>query len=144
AHSPQTAPTDMELGIELVEVPTKPVLEAGPFPHERFPMAGQQAQLPSGTVETSDWKIRFPQSHSGHRQSVDRIRLAPLPVTASFPRHQPGIHPHQRLAGGQQVALEAAGQMTTILLREAPRRPPRRPPHQLVTTVAGRLERPLS
>src|SRR5690606_41336506 len=34
--------------------------------------------------------------------------------------------------------------MTTILHREAPFRPPRRPPHQLVTTVAGRLERPLS
>src|SRR5690554_2945293 len=34
--------------------------------------------------------------------------------------------------------------MTTILHREAPLSPTRRPPHQLVTAVAGRLERLLS
>src|SRR5690606_40511407 len=57
AHSPQATPPDMELGVELVEVPTKPVLEAGSFPHQSFPMVGQQAQLPGGTVETSHRKI---------------------------------------------------------------------------------------
>jgi hypothetical protein len=100
----------------------------------------EQLDLPRRAVELGDGQVRVAQRGQGDRLGVDRVRLARLAATPAGPGHQPGRDPDDAVPGGEQILLEAAGQMPAVLQRELHLRPLRRPAHQRVMAVAGRRD----
>ena len=74
-------------------------------------MVRQQLDRPGRAVQARDRQVRLPQRGPRDRQRVDRVGLATLPPAAALGGHQPGVHPHHREPGREQVALQAAGQV---------------------------------
>ena len=107
-------------GHELVEVPAQAVLRLGPLGHEVLAMVDEEAHLALGAVEAGDRQVGLAQGRAGDREGVDGIALAGLAADAAGPGHELGRHPHDALARGQQVALEAAREVAAVLQRERP------------------------
>jgi SAM-dependent methyltransferase/antitoxin (DNA-binding transcriptional repressor) of toxin-antitoxin stability system len=121
---------------QLVKVPAQAVLGSGALADEVLAVVDQQAQLALGTVEHGDRQIRLAQRGPRHGGGVDRIALARLACRAAGTGHQLGRNPHHRLAGAQQVGLQASAQVAAVLERPASGVEAGRPAHQL--EVPGR------
>ena len=91
-----------------MEVPAQPIDDPGPLGDQVVAVVDQQPDLPGGTVQPGHRQLRFPQRRPGHRQRVDRIRLAVAAAGGAGVGHELGRDPHDLLAGTEQVALEPA------------------------------------
>src|SRR5436305_5861156 len=60
-------------------------------------------------------QVRLPQSRAGHREGVDRVRLAVGAGALAGVGADPGADPQDRLACGHQEALEAAVDVAAVL-----------------------------
>jgi len=90
-------------------------------------------------------KARLPDSRPGDRERVDRVRLAARPAGAPLRHGQLRRHPYQVLAGADELALDPAGQLPTVLDRPQPLPVERSSPaEQLLAAHLDRLlgERP--
>jgi hypothetical protein len=63
--------------VDAVHVPAEPVDDRGALAHQILAMVHQQPELTRGLIVGGDRQIRLPQHRPGHRQRVDRVRLAP-------------------------------------------------------------------
>ena len=118
-------------------MPAQLVLHPSALDDQIPAVVDQQLDLPGGAVELGGGQIVVPQRGQPHRLGIDRIGLARLPAATASAGHQPGRHPDHPMTGGQQVLLQAAGQMPAVFEREAHLRPLRRPGHQRQMPVAG-------
>jgi hypothetical protein len=103
-------------------VPAQPVDDPGPLGDQVVAVVDQQAQLAGGPVQPRGWQVGLPQCRPGHRQRVDRVRLAIGPCGGAGVGHQLGRDPHDLLAGAEQIALQPPGQVPAVLHRPAPLR----------------------
>ena len=107
-------------GWQLVEMPPQPVGDGGALTNERVAMIDQQPHLAGGPVELGGGQVGLTQRRSRHRQPVDRVRLAALAPATALGGHQLRRHARHGLADRQQVRLQPARQMPTVLDRHAP------------------------
>ena len=140
---------DDEGRVELMQMPAQPLLDPAAFVDEVFAVIDQELQLPVGLlVRPRTAQTRLAQRGPRDRQRVDRVRLATRPARTPLGRHQLRRHPHQLLAGSDQLPLKAARQLPAILDRPQPLAiKPHSPRHQLVlraATVCSSSIRPAS
>ncbi len=84
-------------------------------------MVDQQLQLAKRLlIRPRPAQTRLPQRGPRDRERIDRVRLAARPARTSFRRHQLRRHPHQFLTRCEQLPLEPARQLATILERPQP------------------------
>ena len=91
-------------------------------------MVHEQPQLPGGAVEPGNRQVRLAERCPCHREGVDRVGLPVGPRGVAGMGHHLRRYPHEHLAGGEQVRLEPARQVSTVLDREATVRPERMDP----------------
>ena len=103
-----------------MEVPAQPVYAACALGYEVFSVIDQQPDLPRWGVEVSCGQAWLAQRRSGHRQCVYGVGLAVGAGCVSGMGHQLGRDPHDALARGEHVALEAARQVPAVLHRPGP------------------------
>jgi hypothetical protein len=106
-------------------------------------MVDQQPQLASWPVQARHRQVRLPQRDAGHRERVDRVRLALLPAAPPLGGHQPRRDPQHRLTRREQVGLQPTGEMPAILDRPPPLRPPLRPGESVEVALRRRRQRTL-
>lgn len=73
----QGAGEDVELGVELVQVPADPVLRPGALGDEVLTVIDQQFPIPRGLVVGRGGQVGPTLGGAGDREGVDRIGLAP-------------------------------------------------------------------
>ena len=95
-------------GVELVQVPAKTADHAGSLAHQVFAVVDEQPHLALGPVQLGDRQIGLAQRGTGDGERVDRVALAERAGRGTRVRHQLRRHPHDPLAGGEQVPLQAA------------------------------------
>ena len=110
--------------VELVEMPAQPVDVAGCAPR-RGPRGDRPAgaALAAGPSRRAQRQVRLAQRRPSHRQRVDRIGLAVGARRVAGVGHQLRRHPHDPLAGREQVGLEPPRQMPAVLHRPRAARP---------------------
>jgi hypothetical protein len=67
---------DLPARLQLMQMPAQPLLDAGPLGHQVFPVIAQQPHLAVNTIQAGHGQPRLPQGRPGHRQGIDRVRLA--------------------------------------------------------------------
>ena len=98
-------------------MPAEPALDAGPLVHEVLAVIDEQPDVTGGDVQASSRQAGLAQRRSGDSERVDRVGLAGLPHVLAGVGHQPGRDAADRLAGPEQVGLQAPGQVTVVLHR---------------------------
>lgn len=119
-------------------------MDASAFSDQIPAMIHDQLDFACRAVQDSRRQIMMAQR--GHRDGlgVDGIRLAELSATTAGAGHQPRRNPHHPVPGTQQIALQAARQMPTILQGKRHLRPLRGPLDQQQMAFAGRRHRLLT
>ena len=100
-----------------MEVPPKPVDDAGPLRDQVLAVREQQPDVPLGALKASRRQLRLTESSPRHSQGVDRVGLAEGPCSVSTVSHQFRRYPDDHLAGAKQISLEVPGEMPAILDR---------------------------
>ena len=119
-------------GVQLVQVPAQAVDLRHTLPDQVFSVIDQEPQVPGRSVEPGDREIRLPERRPGHGEGVDRVGLAVGAGRVAGVGHELGRHPDQLLAGGEQVRLQAPGEVPAVLDGEpTDRTEPVGPPHEL-------------
>src|SRR3954451_14642354 len=73
----QAAGRRVTLGVQVVQVPAQPVLQAGPHADEVLPVVDQLLQFPAGVSVFGAGQVGLPQRRSSDGQRVDGVGLAP-------------------------------------------------------------------
>jgi hypothetical protein len=140
-RSVECAQRDPQRRVELVQVPTQPLLRTTSLADEIVAMVDQQLQLAQPSL-FGPWRVepRLAQSSPSDGERVDQIRLASHPATTALRRRQPGRHPHQPLPVPLQRLLQATRHVTAVLQRpQPPPTNPLRPGNKLL--AVARLQR---
>ena len=120
---------DREGRVELVQVPTQPLLGPSALVDEIITMIDEQLQVAKRLlILARTTQTGFPQRCPGDSERVDRIRLATSAAGAPLGCHQLRRHPHQLLADREQFPFERPGQLPAILKRPQPLTAQRRSP----------------
>ena len=98
-------------------MPAQTVDRACSLAHQILTVVDKQTQLALLSVETSLRQVWLAKRCPRDRERVDRIRLAIRAATITRVRHQLGRHPHDPLAGREQVALKTTREMPAVLDR---------------------------
>jgi hypothetical protein len=106
---------DLEVGIELVQVPAQAALVAGAVFDEIVAVVDEQADLVLDPRQRRLRQMRFADRGAGDGQRVDRIGLAELPAGLALARHQLGRNAQHLLASLEQVMLQAAAEVARVL-----------------------------
>jgi len=124
----------LEGRVELMQVPTQPLLGSAPFVDDVIPMVDQQLQITKDSLlRTRATQVGLPQGCPRDSERVDRVRLAARAPGTPLGCHQLRRHPHQILTLAEQLPFEPARQLPAILERPQPlSRKRSRPPHQLI------------
>src|SRR4051812_33688318 len=102
--------------VELVQMPTQPLLRPPPLVDEIIAVIDQQLQLAKRLlIGPRATQARLRERSSGDSERVDRIRLATRSACTTFRRHQLRRYPHQLLAGREQLSLEPTRQLPAVL-----------------------------
>ena len=110
---------DGEGRVELMQMPTQPLLRPPPLVDEIIAMIDQQLQVTKRLlVRARATQPRLPQRGPGDGERVDRVRLAARPSCTTLGRHQLRRHPHELLADSKELSFERAGQLPAIFERE--------------------------
>ena len=121
-----------------MQVPAQTVDVAGAVPDQVFSVIHEQAQLAGGTIQTGDRESRLAKRGPRDRQGVDRVGLAVRACRVAGMSHHLGRHSHDLLAGGKQIRLESAGQMSAVLHRPTSLdTEPIGPAHELQVDLCG-------
>jgi len=110
---------DLEGERQLVQVPAEALLDARAFADQVGAVVGQQPQLALGALEAGLGQTRFAQGGAGHAGGVDRSALATASGASARRCHELRRHAHAALAGGDEEALEASGDVAAVRDGEA-------------------------
>ena len=77
----------LEVGDQLVEVPTQSALDASPLGHEVVSVIDEQAKLPGFSVQACHGQPRLSQCGSSYRECVDGIGFSLFTAAPSGARH---------------------------------------------------------
>ena len=124
-------------------MPAEPVDVPGPVLDQVFSVVDEQTELPGGAVELGDGQVGLAQRGTGDGERVDGVGLAVGAGRVPGLGHQLRRHSPDPLTGGEQIGLEAPGQMPAVLHRPLPLgAEPFGPAHQLeMISRRGRLRR---
>ena len=122
-------------------MPTQPLVRAPALVDEVVAVVDEQLQVAEDLlVRPRPAQLRLPQRRPGDRERVDRVRLPARSAGAPFRRHQLRRHPHNVFRGLEQLPLEPAGELPTVLERPQPLlAEPARPDNQLLACDRRRL-----
>ena len=142
----------LEREAEVVQVPAQAALDAGALADQVGAVVDEQAQLALGAVEAGLGQVRLAQRGAGHAAAsmaslLPRVRALRRVCAIELRRHA-----HAALAALDEEALEAAGDVTAVLEREAalgaeasaPRRAGARWPRRSVVTVSSPRSSPVA
>jgi hypothetical protein len=108
----EPAQRDLVGRVELVQMPTQPLLGAAALVDEIVAVIDQQLQLAVDLfVRPRPAQVRLSDRGSGDRECVDRVRLAACAARAALRHSQLRRHPHQLRAGTKQLPFEPASQL---------------------------------
>jgi hypothetical protein len=114
----EPAQRDLVGRVELVQMPTQPLLGAAVLVDEIVAVIDQQLQLAVDLfVRPRPAQVRLSDRGSGDRECVDRVRLAACAARAALRHSQLRRHPHQLRAGTKQLPFEPASQLSAVLNR---------------------------
>ena len=71
-------------------------------------------------IEVGDRQVGLAKRRAGDREGIDRVGLAELALRSAAPRHQLRRDADHALSSGDQLALEATGDVATVLERKQP------------------------
>jgi hypothetical protein len=100
---------------ELVQMPAQPVLHPRTFGYQILTMGDQQAHLAFRAFQSGNRQVRLAQCRAGDCQRIDRIRFTHAPPGTPRIGHQPRWHAHHPLTSSQQIGLQGAREVPTIL-----------------------------
>src|SRR5205809_1113335 len=111
-------------------MPAQPLLRTPPLVDEVVSVVDKQLQIAKRLlIRARPTQPRLAQGSTADGERVDRVRLPTRAPGTTLRRHQLRRHPHQLLADGEQLMLERASQLPTILERpQALTAQARRPP----------------
>jgi hypothetical protein len=95
----EPASWDVEIVVEVVQVPAQPLLALAAHDHQIVVMIKHrsQVQLTAGQLRCRQPINALPDRGPGDRQRVDRITLTAFALPLAHTTHQPPRHPRHRL-----------------------------------------------
>ena len=114
----QAAQLWLKARLDVVKVPAKPLDLCGALADEVLAVIEQEPDLTSLRIEVGNRQVALSKRRAGDREGIDRIRLAELACGAARARHQLRRDANHALSSGDQLALEAPGDVATVLERK--------------------------
>jgi hypothetical protein len=115
----QGAGEGLQAGVGVVQVPAQAHRVGGALADQVLAMVDQELQLTQLRVVAGVRQVRLPQGRPGDGQSVDRVGLPVGAGSLASMGAQPGPDPQDRLAAGQQEALQATVDVAAVLQGKA-------------------------
>ena len=106
---------NVQLGVQLVQVPAEPVDLPRSFADQVFSAIHEKLQFSRRFIMRCRGEIGFTQHRPSNSKGIDRIRLASLPRGGPSVRHQLRRYPHDLLPGSEHVSLQPCRQMPAVL-----------------------------
>src|SRR5262245_20435898 len=102
--------------LELVRVPTQPLLCPAPFVDKIVSVVDQQLQLPERMlVRPRPGQTGLAQRGTSNGKRLERVRLTARASCTTFRCHQLRRHSHQLRTRGKQLPLERTRQLPAVL-----------------------------
>jgi hypothetical protein len=107
-----------------VQVPEQVVIDRGAHADQAFAVVDEQprVELRTGELGHRQRVEAFADRRAGDRDGVDDVGLPTLTSRVAGAGHQPGRHPHDALAAGEQEPLQRSGDVPAVLDRPHPLR----------------------